>query len=112
MTWLPIIFCLIVATAGWYYMFYTHAADNLASVEASAVNRRRVRLRRVGGFAMILLALLFYYGVNALEYRNAAAAAWFLFAVLALMMVIIALGLYDLRLTNRIRRAQHRQDEI
>lgn len=93
-------------------MFYTHAAESLASVEATNVNRRRVRLRRIGGFAMILLALLFYYGVNAIEHRNATAAAWFLFAVLTLMVFIIALALYDLRLTNRIRNAQHRQDEI
>jgi hypothetical protein len=110
MRYLPEIFSLIVAAAGWFYMFYSRAASNLAVVESQHVNRLRVRLRRLGGFAMILLAAAFYAGSVALERRRAEWAAILLLIVLVLMCVIVALGLLDLRLTNRLRRSRQQKN--
>jgi hypothetical protein len=60
-------FALVVAAAGWYYMFYSQAASRLAGVEGEAVNRRRVRLRRVNGLMMFLLGVFFFAGFFAVD---------------------------------------------
>jgi hypothetical protein len=104
LTWLVPIFCLLVAAAGWFYMFYSQAAANLVGVEGGATNRLRVRLRRVGGLAMILLAITFYLGSVAIERQQRTAALACLLMVVMLMVIIVVLGLVDLRLTHKIRR--------
>ena len=110
MNYLPAIFSLIVAAAGWFYLFYSRAAANLAAVEATPANRLRIRLRRVGGLMMILLAVSFYVGFVAIERRSARTAAAFLLAVFLTMSAIVVLGLVDLRLTHKLRRSQKKQD--
>jgi hypothetical protein len=107
---LPAIFSLLVGAAGWFYLFYSRAGAELATMEAVATNRLRVRLRRIGGFAMILLAVSFYVGMEALEQRNPTTFVGFMIAVLLLLCAIIVLGLVDLHLTNRLRRYRHKQD--
>ena len=58
------IFSLLVAAAGWYYMFYSRMAEKLAPIEEQQINRRRSRLRRIGGFFMFLLAVFLFAGFH------------------------------------------------
>ena len=85
-------------------MFYSRAAHNLAGVEADALNLRRIRLRRVGGFMMFLLAVAFFIGFQPYVWETglAALAIWAL--VMLLLLAIVVLGLVDLRLTWRLRK--------
>lgn len=107
---LPAIFALIVAAAGWFYLFYSRAATRLSSVEASRDNRTRVRFRQIGGVAMMLLAFAFYSLFVAVEREDVQSAAGYMVAVLIFMMMILTLGILDLRLTRKLRRAQRRDD--
>jgi hypothetical protein len=105
MTALSSTFSLLVAAAGWYYMFYSRAATNLGEVEDQALNLRRQRLRRIGGFVMLLLAIAFYAGFNTVDVETS--AAWFVavwLSVFVLLMMIVLLAMIDLRLTWRLRR--------
>jgi hypothetical protein len=106
---LPAIFSLLVAAAGWYYIFYSSAATRLAPIEHTGINRMRIFLRRAGGVVMILLATTFYAGIVAVERQNGPAAAGFLFAVACLMIVVISLALVDLRLTRGLRKSQGKE---
>ena len=103
-TILPAIFSLLVAAAGWFYMFYSRAAHNLAGLEKDALNLRRIRLRRVGGFIMFCLAIAFFIGFQPYveESRGAFVAVWGL--VLVLLLAVVVLGLVDLRLTWKLRK--------
>lgn len=109
-TILPGIFALLVGVSGWYYMFYSPAASNLAAVERPDVNRVRVLLRRIGGFAMICLAGTFYVGTMAVQQQKAAVALGCLATVVILLFIVVALGIIDLRLTRRLRsRSDHQE---
>jgi len=101
---LPPIFSLLVAAAGWFYMFYSTAANKLAGEEGEATNRKRVRLRRFGGCCMILLAVAFYVGCEALNRHDLRLFSGMMLAVLALMAATLVLALIDLRLTSDLRR--------
>ena len=103
MDWLPGIFAVVVAAAGWYYLFYSQAAIKLQGVEQSAQNRLRVRLRRVGGLVILLLAASFYAMFVMLRRERFAAAGALLLLVMVLMGGIMVLGLIDLRFTHRMR---------
>jgi UDP-N-acetylmuramyl pentapeptide phosphotransferase/UDP-N-acetylglucosamine-1-phosphate transferase len=103
----PAIFCLLTAAAGWFYLFYSRAAHRLGKIEERRINQARVRLRRIGAAAMILLAVAFavgYYGTNVREPTTAFVIAWL--CVLLLLPVMLAIGLADLRLTRKLRRSQ------
>jgi Na+/H+ antiporter NhaD/arsenite permease-like protein len=106
---LPAMFSLLVAAAGWFYMFYSSAAQQLARIEGQAANQKRIRLRRLGGCSMILLAITFYVGCEALNRHDLALFSGMMLAVLALMAVTLVLALIDLRLTGNLRRSR-RQD--
>ncbi len=111
---IPAIFSLLVGAAGWFYLFYSRATHRLADFENPQLNRKRVRLRRAGAVAMILLAVAFavgYYGVDQTRMTPAFAVAWL--AVLLLLPTILALGVADLRLTRRMRldRMRHYKNE-
>ena len=104
---IPAIFCLITAAAGWFYLFYSRAAHRLAIVEDQRINQARIRLRRIGASAMILLAIAFsvgYYGTDVHEPTAMFEIAWL--AVLLLLPVMLGIGLADLRLTRKLRHAQ------
>src|SRR4051794_21059225 len=51
------IFALLVAAIGWYYLFYSRAAQKLGSIEEEQTNRRRGTLRRVNAVIMLLMAV-------------------------------------------------------
>lgn len=111
MEYLPGIFALIVAIAGWFYMFYSRAAHRLSGVEHQRLNRRRILLRRIGGLAMVALGACFYAGYYATDpHHMTRAFAMLWFAVFVLMMIILVLGLIDLRLTRRLRDEQRRRE--
>ncbi len=102
---IPAIFSVLVAASGWFYLFYSRAIDRLAEFEDPRLNIRRLRLRRVGAGAMVLLAIAFsvgYYGVDQTRLTPAFAVAWLV--VLVLLPVILLVGWADLRLTQRMRR--------
>ncbi len=101
---------LLIGAAGWFYLFYSRAAQNLAGVEDIRTNGLRVRLRRVGGCAMILLAVAFYISCVALLRHQFRLFAGTTLGVLLLMGTILVLGLMDLRLTNKLRRRQRDKD--
>ena len=109
MKWLAAAFALITAAAGWYYLFYSRAAHDLAEIEQRPANRQRVRLRQAGGVVMILLGVLFFtgfYGVDAETAPGAFATVWL--AVFALLVAIMVLALIDMRLTTQLRRRRKR----
>ena len=109
MLWLA--FAVLVAAAGWYYMFYSRAASSLGGLESDILNRQRVRLRRVGGFCMFLLGVAFFVLFQSID-RQDRPKLFFLMLLLVfiLLLAIVALGLVDLRLTWKLRRKIRRED--
>jgi Na+/H+ antiporter NhaD/arsenite permease-like protein len=103
-TFLPAMFSLLVATAGWFYMFYSRAAHNLHEFENDARNLRRIRLRRVGGFVMFLLAIAFFILFQPYVWKSSATVMGMLALVMLLLLAIVVLGLIDLRLTWLLRK--------
>ena len=109
MEWVTGIFSLIVAAFGWYYMFYSRAATNLSGIERQDLNRRRHRLRRIGGFVMVLLAVGMYAGFNSVDPQTSPSpfvAVWL--TVFVLLLVTVILAMIDLRLTWRLRQQRQR----
>lgn len=105
---LPAIAALLIAAAGWFYMFYSQAAHRLEGIEAQDTNARRKRLRRIGGTIMFALGATVYVFFNRLQdaERSAGLLLLLLTLMLALMMSMLVLGLIDLRLTAKLRRRQ------
>src|SRR5215213_3040604 len=103
-THLPAILSLLTGIAGWFYLFYSKAAQGLGAVEEQRLNARRIWLRRVGGAVMLALAVLMYVGWYAVSLDPptlAAAGVWL--AVLVLLGMLSLLALVDMRLTARLR---------
>jgi hypothetical protein len=101
------IFSLFIAAAGWYYMFYSRAANRLSSMEDAHINAMRVWLRKINGLLMFLLAISFFAGFFAVDLdhpTHMTAIVWL--AVCGLVLALLALGLVDLRLTWRLRNSQ------
>lgn len=100
---------LLIATAGWHYLFYSRAAERLAGVEEGRLNRMRVRLRRAGGLVLLVLGPTFFAGFRTLLPETDFSPATFLalwLAVLGLMGVMVILALVDVRLTWKLRKHQ------
>lgn len=112
--WVPAIFSLWVAAAGWYYMFYSKAASRLSGIENDAANRRRVRLRQTNGFVILLLAMCFYAGLVTfdIDRPNVSLFVVWVMAVLLLLCTTMTLGLADLRLTLKLKRDQQVRSRI
>lgn len=103
---LSAIFAALVATAGWFYMFYSRAAQKLGGVEGAATNLQRVRLRRINGCAMFLLAVGIFAGVWSVDHKTSPGPFLIIwFGVMIVLCVIVVLALLDLRLTAKLRRA-------
>jgi Na+/H+ antiporter NhaD/arsenite permease-like protein len=98
-------FAVLTAAAGWYYMFYSRAAQNLEPLEARQLNRARVRLRRIGGGFMMLLGVLFFAGFQNLR-PMAYIAVWI--GVLIALAAIVILALIDMRLTWKLQKHRRR----
>ncbi|MCC6240112.1 MAG: hypothetical protein IT448_07435 [Phycisphaerales bacterium] len=108
---LPHLLCLLIAAAGWHYLFYSTAGHKLAGHESPSANRLRIRLRRIGGLGMMGLALLIYLGLEIFDPSHTPhqfILAWT--GVTILMLMILVLALIDMRLTRIIRqRSRDRQ---
>ena len=107
--------CLLIAASGWYYLFYSRAAQKLSGVEAETSNRRRVLLRRCNGVVMMLLATLLYFANHIVELKDRPIAATAVLVGIVFMLGIsVLLGWVDLRLTmdlrNRRRNDRDRND--
>ena len=96
------IFSLLTAVAGWYYLFYSRAAQRLEAIEEAKINARRVMLRRLGGGFMLVLAICFFAGCQDGLSRQTFLGLWL--GVLLLLAAIVALALYDVRLTWKLHR--------
>jgi hypothetical protein len=102
---LSTILALLIGIAGWYYLFYSRAAQHLAAVESQRLNRLRVWLRRAGGLVLLLLAPVFFAGFHTVDPRDnpdAFVAVWM--SVMLLLGVNILLALVDVGLTWKLRR--------
>jgi len=112
---LSAILSLLIAIAGWHYLFYSVAAIRLAGVEDERRNRLRNALRRVGGIVMLLLAGCFFAGFWTFDFsdleRDSDRFAMIWVAVALLITAIIVLALIDLHLTAKLRRATKSIDE-
>jgi hypothetical protein len=107
--YLPALFALVVAAVGWYYMFYSTAAVRLGEVEPHPLNTMRCRLRRIGGFFMLLLAVCFFALFFTVDMSRPTLGFFFVFLATFLVLgTIVVLALVDLRLTWKLRRAQQR----
>lgn len=105
---LPTCFSLIVAVAGWYYMFYSRTASALAGIEGARLNRMRAKLRRVGGGSMFLLAVFFFAGFYAVDADHPGVGFYWIWTiVLFLLVAIVVLGVTDLLMTRRLSRRNH-----
>lgn len=96
----------LAAAMGWYYMFYSRAAQRLETIEAQHINRWRIRLRRVGGGVMMLLGVLFFAGSQALA-PIPYILVWT--GVMLALLLILGLALFDLRLTWELRKTRRRE---
>ena len=104
MSYLPAIFSLVVAAAGWFYILHASRALALKGFETDRDNRLRIRLRRIGGGLMILLAVAFYVGyVFASQPERRLIALVCIMLVMVLLPVILFLAYVDLRLTRKMR---------
>ena len=105
---LSAILALLVAIAGWHYMFYSRAAHRLGVVEAAPANLQRIRLRRINGFVMFLLAICIFAVGWTFDWRVSPSAFVIIsFIVFVLLMLMVLLALLDLRLTHRLRRRRN-----
>jgi hypothetical protein len=100
----PAILALTVAIAGWFYLFYSRAAQKLDGIESPAINQRRSRLRRLNGAAMLLLAAGFYAGCQLDPHPHPVIFLLLWTVVLILLILCVLLAVVDLRLTARLRR--------
>jgi hypothetical protein len=111
MSALATILALLIAAAGWHYLFHSTAAQRLAGVEEERLNRVRVRLRRAGGVVLLVLGPTFYAGFRTLlpeTQFNPATFVGLWLSVLGLMGLMVILALVDVRLTLKLRRHQQR----
>jgi drug/metabolite transporter (DMT)-like permease len=105
------LFSLLIAAAGWYYMFYSRAATNLSGIERQDINRRRHRLRRAGGLVMLVLATCMYAGFNTVDPQTSPSPfvmVWL--AVFVLLLITVILAMIDLRLTWKLRHRRRAAD--
>jgi hypothetical protein len=104
---LSTILALLIGIAGWYYLFYSRAAQRLEGVESQRLNRLRVGLRRVGGLVLLLLAPMFFAGFHSVDADtnpDTFVAIWVV--VMLLLGVNVLLAMVDVGLTWKIHRAR------
>lgn len=94
-----------IAIAGGFYLFNVGSAQQLMAIEGDQNNAYRMRLRRCNGAVMLVMAVVIYAGMHALDnnaLRGGMAAAWLL-TIAILIGVVVVLALVDLRLTAKLR---------
>ena len=98
------ILCLMIGAAGWYYLFYSRAAQRLGAIEAADANRWRVLLRRLNGLLMLALAGLVYIAAATdIPEKSPSLAAGLLFAIVAVLGLCVLLAWIDIRMTINLR---------
>ncbi|HEY1687167.1 MAG TPA: hypothetical protein VGG19_20570 [Tepidisphaeraceae bacterium] len=108
MQWLAGILALLIGIAGWFYLFYSRAAHRLTGMENTQVNTLRIIFRRIAGVALLLLAGFFYVGFTTLDKPLSPRSFIFIWAmVLGLLLLVLMLGLIDLRYTLRFYRERN-----
>ena len=109
---LPGILAMLVGVAGWFYLFYSRAAANLSSIEDTKLNARRTNLRRIGAVVMLTLSILIAVGSYGFNPEHPTAQFFILWlVVIALLVMMMILGLIDVRLTYRLRRDFRRKND-
>jgi drug/metabolite transporter (DMT)-like permease len=98
------IFALLVAAVGWYYLFYSQAAQRLERVEDQRNNRIRGVLRRVNAIIMLLMAVGIALGTLQFERLTPEQFVLTWAGVMVLLFVVVVLALIDVRLTWKLRR--------
>lgn len=106
---LPGIFCTLIAVAGWHYLFYSRAAHRLGEVEQAGRNLARIRLRRINGFVLLLMAFTMFAGFYTVDTSQKTAFVVTWVAVMFLFLLMLILVSVDLWLFARLRRDQRRQ---
>lgn len=105
MQWLASTLSLLIAIAGWYYLFQSRAAHKLTGVENAQINSRRIILRRVAGFTLLLLATLFYIGISTIDHPQTPSSFVYIWmGILGLLIVVLILGFIDMQYTLRFYR--------
>ena len=111
MRWVPTLFALMCAGAGWYYLLHAGSAARLGGLEREADNRLRIRLRRWGGAGLVLIGVAFYVAFRIADNQTAAHqgnplwVALCLCAIIILLPIVLFLAWVDLRLTRKMRDA-------
>jgi len=103
---LSAIFALLIAAVGWYYLFYSRAAEKLGTIEDQRSNRLRGILRRVNAIVMLLIALGIAFGTSKFDrkgYESEFVVTWAI--VMILLLVFVMLALIDVRLTWKLRKS-------
>jgi len=101
---LTAILALLTGVAGWFYLFFSAAARRLSGIEHHRANRWRVRLRRVNGVVMIVLAAMLYSGTYAVDERVHPKVFILVWTAATLLVgMILVLVLVDVRLTMGLR---------
>jgi hypothetical protein len=96
--------CLMIAAAGWYYLFYSRAAHRLGAIEAADANRWRVLLRRCNGLLMMALAALVYIAAaSQIPEKSPSLAEGLLLGIVILLGVCVLLAWIDIRMTMNLR---------
>jgi hypothetical protein len=109
---LPGVLALLIGVAGWFYLFYSRAAENLSSIEDQRLNVRRTNLRRLGALIMLTLAVLISVGSYGYDLDRPTISFFVIWlCVIVLLMVVVILALVDLRLTVKLRHAFKRRRE-
>src|SRR4051812_38324471 len=108
---LPAIFALLVAAVGWYYLWYSRAAQRLEHLEDQRSNHVRGILRRINAIIMLLIAVGIAFGTY--KFDRAGAELEFVItwaSVMLLLLGFVVLALIDLRLTIKLRgQMRHRK---
>jgi membrane protein YdbS with pleckstrin-like domain len=100
------IFALLLGAIGWYYLFYSRAAQNLEEIEAARNNRLRGILRRINAILMLVMAVGIALGTYRFD-REGTEGQFVLTwaAVMGVLVVVVILALIDVRLTWTLRRS-------
>jgi Na+/H+ antiporter NhaD/arsenite permease-like protein len=97
-------FSLLAAVAGWFYLFYSKAATQLAGIESQRQNIWRHRFRRLNGLLMFLLAIGFFAGFNSVDEEHDPKSFFLIWSgVMLVLLLVTALVFVDIRLTWKLR---------
>ena len=101
------IFCTLVVAAGWYYLSRSDAVAALEGFESPRRNKTRRKVRRMGAWAMILLAISVYWMI--VEAKRGTSPIRLLLSLLLSSLAILTMLLcaaVDMYLTHRLGKSR------